>query len=72
VIKRVLSGHAMPAHRLEILCAVPEPVGLRLDRGALIAFPQGTRMRRAVRDGTRVVITFRDASALQMLAHMTF
>jgi len=32
VIKDVLSEGAMPARRLEILCRVPEPVGLRLDR----------------------------------------
>ncbi len=32
VIKRVLSGAATSARRLEIVCAVPEPVGLRADR----------------------------------------
>jgi hypothetical protein len=32
VTKTVLSESTMPARRLEILCAVPEPVGLRVDR----------------------------------------
>lgn len=32
VIKAVLSTTTMPARQLEILCRVPEPVGLRLDR----------------------------------------
>jgi|FEC22Drversion2_1045045.scaffolds.fasta_scaffold00498_34 hypothetical protein len=32
VTKTVLSENTMPAQRLEILCAVPEPVGLRVDR----------------------------------------
>ena len=65
----------MSARQLEILCAVPEPVGLRADRllanelglsrsciqrleggGALVAFPQGSRLRRAVRDGMRLLV----------------
>ena len=32
VTKTVLSESTMPARRLEILCSVPEPVGLRVDR----------------------------------------
>jgi hypothetical protein len=32
VIKAVLSDSTMPRRQLEILCCVPEPVGLRLDR----------------------------------------
>jgi hypothetical protein len=32
VVKSVLSESTMPARRLEILCSVPEPVGLRVDR----------------------------------------
>jgi len=32
VIKRLLSGTAITARRLEIHCAVPEPIGLRADR----------------------------------------
>jgi hypothetical protein len=32
VIKDVLSESTMPMRRLEILCRVPEPVGVRLDR----------------------------------------
>jgi hypothetical protein len=32
VIKTVLSESTMPARQLEILCSVPEPVGLRVDR----------------------------------------
>lgn len=86
VVKQVLSGDRTSARRLEILCIVPEPVGLRVDRllaselrlsrsgvqhlarsGALVAFPAGARLRRAVRDGMRLIITSRDASALQML-----
>ena len=86
VTKRVLSGNAMSARRLEILCAVPEPVGLRADRllanelgvsrsciqqleraGELVGIPKGIRLRRAVRDGMRVIITASDTSALQML-----
>jgi hypothetical protein len=86
VLKRVLSGDATSARRLEILCAVPEPVGLRVDRllanelglsrsclqrpagsGALVAFPKGARLRRAVRDGMRLLIASRDAAGLQRL-----
>ncbi len=85
VTKRVLSGNAASARRLEIQCAVREPVGLRADRllanelglsrgsirrleasGALAAFPMGSRLQRAVRDGMRMVITLRRGSALQM------
>jgi len=32
VVKSVPSKSTMPARRLEILCSVPEPVGLRVDR----------------------------------------
>lgn len=32
VVESVLSESTMPARRLEILCSVPEPVGLRVDR----------------------------------------
>ena len=32
VVKTVLSESTMPARQLEILCSVPEPVGLRVDR----------------------------------------
>jgi hypothetical protein len=32
VLKDVLSESIMPIRRLEILCAVPEPTGLRVDR----------------------------------------
>ena len=86
VIKRVLSGDATSARQLDILCAVPEPVGLRVDRllanelglsrssvqrleasGALVASPKGARVRRAVRDGMRLLITSRDVPARQML-----
>jgi len=75
VIKRVLSGEATSARQLDILCAVPEPVGIRVDRllasklglsrsciqrlerrGALVAFPEGAHLRRAVRDGMRLLI----------------
>jgi hypothetical protein len=67
--------------RLEILCAVPQPTGLRVDRllaaelhwsrsriqrlekaGELVVLPAGSRLRRAVRDGTRLVIDFSQAS----------
>ena len=76
VIKTVLSESTVPARQLEILCSVPEPVGLRVDRllanelqlprsriqrlaraGNLVAFPQGSHLRRMVRDGMRLVIT---------------
>jgi hypothetical protein len=75
VIKNVLSESIMPARRLEIRCAVPEPTGLRVDRllarelrlsrssiqrlersGELVVFPEGSRLRRAVRDGMRLII----------------
>lgn len=75
VIKAVLSQSTMPARQMEILCSVPEPVGLRVDRllanelqlprsriqrlakaGELVAFPQGSHLRRTVRDGMRLVI----------------
>lgn len=75
VIKSVLSESATAARRLEILCRVPEPVGLRVDRllakelhlprsriqslakaGGLVAFPEGAQLRRAVRDGMRLVV----------------
>ncbi|MBV8409618.1 MAG: DUF1062 domain-containing protein [Alphaproteobacteria bacterium] len=91
VIKRVLSGDATSARQLDILCAVPEPVGLRVDRllanelglsrssvqrleasGALVASPKGARVRRAVRDGMRLLITSRDVPALQMLTDIQF
>lgn len=90
VVKRVLSGDATSARRLEILCAVREPIALRVDRlltselrlsrsciqrlersGALVAYPSGARLQRVVRDGMRLIITFRDASALQMLIGRT-
>ena len=75
VTRSVLSEGATPARRLEILCSVPEPVGLRVDRllatelhlsrsriqqlaktGDLVAFPQGSSLRRPVRDGMRLAI----------------
>ncbi|MPZ30463.1 MAG: DUF1062 domain-containing protein [Rhodospirillales bacterium] len=75
VIRNVLSESTMPTRQLEILCSVPEPVGLRVDRmlanelqlsrsrvqslakiGELVAFPPGSHLRRAVRDGMRLVI----------------
>ena len=81
VIKNVLSENTMPMRRLEILCAVPQPTGLRVDRllaaelhwsrsriqrlekaGELVVLPAGSRLRRAVRDGTRLVIDFSQAS----------
>jgi hypothetical protein len=89
VIKHVLSGDATSARQLDILCVVPQPVGLRVDRllanelglsrsgiqrlegsGALVALPKGSRLRRAVRDGTRLLITSRDVPARQtLIAH---
>ncbi len=75
VVKKVLSESAEPARRLEILCSVPDPVGLRVDRllanelrlprsrihglaksGDLVAYPQGSQLRRTVRDGMRLVL----------------
>jgi hypothetical protein len=75
VTKTVLSESTMPARQLEILCSVPRPVGLRVDRllanelqlprsriqrlakaGDLVAFPQGSHLRRTVRDGLRLVL----------------
>jgi hypothetical protein len=75
VIESVLSESTLPTRQLEILCRVPEPVGLRLDRllanelrlsrsrirelataGALAVFPSGSRLRRPVRDGMRLVL----------------
>ena len=75
MIKEVLSESTMPIRQLEILCCVPEPVGLRVDRllanelqlsrsriqrlaktGELVALPQGSHLRRAVRDGMRLVL----------------
>ena len=75
VTGNVLSEGTTPARRLEILCSVPEPVGLRVDRllakelhlsrtrirqlaktGDLVAFPQGSNLRRPVRDGMRLAI----------------
>lgn len=75
VIKNVLLENTAPMRQLEILCSVPEPIRLRLDRllanelrlprsrivglakaGDLVAFPQGSRLRRAVRDGMRLVL----------------
>jgi hypothetical protein len=32
VVKKVLSESTMPTRQLEILCSVPQPVGLRVDR----------------------------------------
>jgi hypothetical protein len=37
----------------------------------LVAFPKGARLRRAVRDGMRLLITSRDVAALKMLIDMT-
>lgn len=73
--KSVLSESTVPARQLEVLCSVPEPVGLRVDRllanelqlsrtriqrlakaGGLVAFPQGSHLRRTVRDGMRLVL----------------
>jgi hypothetical protein len=81
VIKNVLSENTMPMRRLEILCAVPEPTGLRVDRllaselhvsrswiqrlekaEELVVLPEGSRLRRTVRDGTRLVMTLSGAS----------
>lgn len=85
VVRKVLSESTEPARQLEILCSVPEPVGLRVDRllanelqlsrsrvhglakaGDLVAFPQGSHLRRPVRDGMRLVLcrphVFRAAS----------
>jgi hypothetical protein len=78
------------ARQLDILCTVPEPVGLRVDRllanelglsrsciqrlersGALVALPKGPRLRRAVRDGMRLLIASRDVAALQTLIDRT-
>jgi hypothetical protein len=75
VTKNVLSEGTTPTCQLEILCSVPEPIGLRVDRllakelhlsrrriqqlaktGDLVAFPQGSNLRRPVRDGTRLAI----------------
>ena len=75
VAKNVLSEGTAPTRQLEILCSVPEPVGLRVDRllakelhlsrrriqqlartGDLVAFPQGSSLRRPVRDGMRLAI----------------
>ncbi|MBI2738735.1 MAG: DUF1062 domain-containing protein [Rhodospirillales bacterium] len=75
VIEKVLSERTAPTRRLEILCSVPEPVGLRVDRllarelrlprsrihglaeaGDLVVFPQGSHLRRTVRDGMRLVL----------------
>jgi hypothetical protein len=75
VTRNVLSECTTPACQLEILCSVPEPVGLRVDRllatelhlsrsriqqlaktGDLVAFPQGSSLRRPVRDGMRLAI----------------
>jgi hypothetical protein len=75
VIKNVLSENTMPLRRLEILCVVPEPTGLRVDRllaselhmsrsriewlekaEHLVVLPEGSRLRRAVRDGTRLIM----------------
>lgn len=75
VIEKVLSERTVSTRRLEILCSVPEPVGLRVDRllarelrlprsrihglaeaGDLVVFPQGSHLRRAVRDGMRLVL----------------
>jgi hypothetical protein len=81
VIKNVLAENTMPMRRLEILCAVPEPTGLRVDRllaselhvsrswiqrlekaEELVVLPEGSRLRRTVRDGTRLVMTLSGAS----------
>jgi hypothetical protein len=81
VIKDVLAENTMPMRRLEILCAVPEPTGLRVDRllaselhvsrswirrlekaEELVVLPEGSRLRRTVRDGTRLVMTLSAAS----------
>jgi hypothetical protein len=75
VIKTVLSESTVPARQLEILCSVPQPVGLRVDRllanelhlqrsriqtlakaGDLAVFPQGSHLRRPVREGIRLVL----------------
>jgi hypothetical protein len=75
VTRNVLSEGTTPTRQLEILCSVPEPVGLRVERllatelhlsrsriqqlaktGDLVAFPQGSNLRRPVRDGMRLVI----------------
>ena len=75
VIRKVLLENTLPLRRLEILCAVPQPTALRVDRllaaelhwsrsriqrmeraGELVVLPAGSRLRRAVRDGTRLVI----------------
>jgi hypothetical protein len=82
VIKNVLWQSTMPTPRLEILCSVPEPVGLRVDRllanelqlsrsriqrlvktGAILAFPQGSHLRRPVRDGMRLVVNLHGSCA---------
>jgi hypothetical protein len=75
VIETLLSETTTAARQLEILCSVPEPVGLRVDRllakelqlsrsqiqdlaksGDLVAYPKGSHLRRAVRDGMRLVV----------------
>jgi hypothetical protein len=82
VIKTVLAESTPPARQLEILCSVPEPIGLRVDRllaselqlsrsliqslakaGDLAAFPQGSQLRRPVRDGMRLVIDLQRSRA---------
>jgi hypothetical protein len=82
VIKNVLWQSTMPTPRLEILCSVPEPVGLRVDRllanelqlsrsriqrlvttDAILAFPQGSHLRRPVRDGMRLVVNLHGSCA---------
>jgi hypothetical protein len=81
VIRKVLLENTLPLRRLEILCAVPQPTALRVDRllaaelhwsrsriqrmesaGELVVLPAGSRLRRAVRDGTRLVIDLSQAS----------
>jgi hypothetical protein len=75
VVRKVLSENTVPPRQLEVLCAVPEPVSLRVDRllaselklsrsqiqrlaeaSELVAFPQGSRLRRTVRHGMRLVL----------------
>jgi hypothetical protein len=84
VIEDVLLESTMPTRRLEILCCVPEPVGLRVDRllanelqlsrsriqrlartGELVAFPQGSHLRRPVRDGMRLIVSLAGIVALR-------
>ena len=69
VVKTVLSEGAMPTRQLEILCSVPEPVGLRVDR--LLASElhlSRSRIRRLAESGDLVALpqgrTVRDGMRL--------